>query len=479
MNDSLTRGLLAPVVAWLPDDADEATLRAIRTLLLDHIGVAAWGSTSEVATIMRTHARDDLGRDGAPVMPIIGTDENCSAVEAAMANAVAAACYEFDDTHTGGSAHPGSVIFPAAMASAVLAGCDEKRFFAAVYAGYEVMCRLARAVNPHAHRARHFHPTATTGHFGSAAAAAVCLGLDLDQAVAALALAGTVAGGSMQFLVEGAITKQLHPAYAVQRGVQAALLAGRGFPGLDDPIGGTRGFLTAQSEDPKPERLLAGLGTDPAEVTRTGIKPYPSCRNTQSAVGALLALLAEHPVRADEVESMTVGLIRPGLATVWEPREHTRRPKTLADAQFSMPYVAAVTVIDGRLGTAQFDESRYADTAVCALMDRVDCVGDPALDARYPSSWPAWVLIRTRAGQLLRGAAEHPKGDPTNPLTDEELLAKFTDLTRLCYADQQRSALVDAVAAMPEPGSFARILDAAAGQTVASAKRTAVHIANN
>ena len=461
MTDSITYGLLEPVLSWRPKDADDGTRRAIRTLLLDHIGVAAWGSASAVATTMRAHVRDDLARADAPSLPMFGTGEESSALEAAMANSVASACYEFDDTHTGGSAHPGSVIFPAAMASAVLAGADEKRFLTAVYAGYEVMCRVARAVNPHAHRARHFHPTSTTGHFGAAAAAAVCFGLEIDEAVAAVALSGTVAGGSMQFLVEGAITKQLHPAYAVQRGVQAALLARRGFPGLADPIGGKRGFLAAQSEDPKPERLLAGLGTDPPEIARTGIKPYPSCRNTQPVVDALFDLLNRHPLDADDIESITVGMIQPGLTTTWEPPERTKRPATLADAQFSMPYVAAITLIDGVLGTAQFDTARYSDADVVALMDRVECINDPALDARYPASWPAWVQIRTRGGQLLRGEADHPKGDPDNPLTDVELLAKFTDLTRLYYDDEQQGAIIDAVADLPEPGALAALLAAA------------------
>lgn len=375
-----------------------------------------------------------------------------------MANAVAAACYEYDDTHTGASAHPGSVIFPAAMAAAALAGADERHFVAAVVAGYEVMCRVAMAANPHAHRARHFHPTATAGHFGSAAAAAVCLGLDVDQTTAAVSLAGTVAGGSMQFLVEGAITKQLHPAYAVQRGVQAAQLAARGFPGLADPIGGSRGFLAAQSQDPRPERLLAGSGVQPAEITRTGIKPYPSCRNTQSAVGALLELLAAHPLKADEAAEIRFGLIGPALATVAEPIDRKRRPQTLTDAQFSMPFVAAVLLLDGELGPAQFAPERYAAPDVRRLMDRVTCVHDPALDERYPAAWPAWVEITTVDGARLRGSAEHPKGDPANPLSASELQSKLEALTRHCYSDARRGELIRAARRLPEPGTLATIL---------------------
>ena len=323
------------------------------------------------------------------------------------------------------------------------------------------MCRVARAVNPHAPRARHFHPTSTTGHFGAAAAAAVALDLDLDRAVAALGLAGTVAGGSMQFLVEGAVTKQLHPAYAVQRGVQAAQLAGRGFPGLADPIGGSRGFLAAQSADPRPERLLEGLGTAPAEITRTGVKPYPSCRNTQSPADALFSLLDRTPVRAEEVERVRFGLIKTGLATVWDPPAFRRRPATLAQAQFSMPFVAAVLLLDGELRPEQFRPERYADPAVLALMDRVECVPDPALDARYPASWPAWVEVATTDGRTLTGAAEHPRGDPDTPLSPAELRRKFDGLTGHCWDASRRDTVADAVTRLPEPGTLATLLSLA------------------
>ena len=452
----MTRDLMTHILETAPSRSRGMARSAIATLFLDHIGVTAWGSDSPVATIMREHVLDDLSRSrtAAPTLPVIGTPTSCSATEAAMANAVASSCFEFDDTHTPGSAHPGSVIFPAAMAAAAISGCSQDIFLAAVYAGYEVMGRLARAVNPHAHRARHFHPTSTTGHFGAAAAAAVCFGLDLDRSVTALSLAGTVAGGSMQFLPEGAITKQLHPAYAVQRGVQAAQLAARGFPGLSDPIGGTRGFLAGQSEDPRPERLLADLDTAIPEIMQTGIKPYPSCRNTHSPASALFDLLNENRFVAADIDSITVGLIKPGLATVWEPSQRTRRPQTLADAQFSMPYVAAVSVLDRALGTAQFDVGRFSDPQVCALMDRVSCVSDPHLDERYPREWPSWVQITLNDGTTLRAEASHPKGDPANALTRDEVVAKFDDLTRHRYSPAARASIIATVDGLTGPDTL-------------------------
>jgi 2-methylcitrate dehydratase PrpD len=438
-------------------DADDVS--AARGLLLDHIAVAAWGSAIDAGRIMARHAIDDLDQ-GGPSLPLIGTDESASAVAASMANAVAAAVYEFDDTHTGASVHPGAVIFPAAMAAARLSSCDGATFLRSVIVGYEVMCRVGRAAGGPAHRARHFHPTSTTGHFGAAAAASVCLGLDVDTTVAALTLSGTMAGGSMQFLVDGALTKQVHPAFAVQRGVQGAQLAARGFPGVADPIAGERAFLAAQSTDPRPELLLAGLGEVALEITNTGIKPYPSCRNTQSPLDALLAVRRDHGLEADDVQRITFGLIASGIATVFEPVAVKRRPTTLVEAQFSMPFVAAVALLDGEVTPAQFTEDRYSDPAVLALAERVDCVHDPELDTDYPQHWPSWVRIETRGGDVLEGRTEDPKGDPANPLSVDELKAKFRTLTSPSYSPSRQAAIERSVDGLGEAGDFSDLVAA-------------------
>lgn len=454
---SLTRDLVQELWSWTYEDLDEADVAAARRLLLDHVAVAAFGSTVEPGRLVREHVLGDVGGTG-PALPVIGTPERAPAVAAAMANAVAAACFEFDDTHTAGSLHPGSVVHPAALAAAAVSGCDERTFVRAVVIGYEVMCRVGRAANPLAHRARHFHPTATTGHFGAAAAAAVCLGLDVATTVAALTLSGTAAGGNMQFVLEGGWTKQVHPAFAVQRGVLGAQLAARGFPGVADPLGGPRAFLASQSEDPRPERLLEGLGTARREVRHTGIKPYPTCRNTQGPLDALLAVRREHGVTADEVSSVTFGLIGNGVRTVFEPRDIRRRPRTFAEAQFSMPFVAAVALADGRVGLDQLRPERMADPALLPLMDAVTCVHDPELDARYPRAWPAWVEVTTTGGARLRAAVEHPHGDPDDPLDDGELVAKVADVCAGVYPPERQAAIVAAVERLPEDGSLAELV---------------------
>lgn len=458
MGDSLTRALIAEVRSWSIDDLDAADLSATGELLLDHLAVAAFGSTIEAGRIAHSHAVEDrpVGRRN---MPIVGTSSRADPIAAGLANAVAASCYEFDDTYTAGSAHPGSVIFPAALAAAAISGCDGATFVRAVVVGYEVMCRVALAVNPHAHRARHFHPTATTGHFGAAAAAAICLGLDEVETLAALSLAGTAAGGNMQFVLEGGWTKQLHPGYAVERGIGAVQLARRGFPGVADPIGGPRAFLASQSDHPRPAALLEGLGSGRRQVRDVGIKPYPSCRNTQSPLDALLTVRRDLGVDAEEVAAITFGLIRPGVATVFEPADRRRRPTTLAEAQFSMPFVAAVAMVDGRVGLEQLRAERILDASLHPLMDVVTCVHDPALDDRYPAAWPAWAEVQTTARGTFRAEVEHPRGDPANPLSATELDAKVEELTAGIWGPERRQDLADEINRLPEAADVDRLLE--------------------
>jgi 2-methylcitrate dehydratase PrpD len=459
---SSTRTLVEELWRWRREEPGGHDVRAVRQLLLDHIACAAFGSRVPAGAMFREHVLGDLPVASAPTMPIIGRHERASAVHAAMANAVAAACYEFDDTHTAGSLHPGSVVFPAAMAAATIARCDRRTFTWSVVIGYEVMCRVGRALNPHAHRARHFHPTATAGHFGAAAAAAACLDLGVDATVAALGLAGTAAGGNMQFVEEGGLTKQIHPAFAIQRGVTGAQLAARGFPGVADPIGGRRALLASQSGDPRPERLLAGLGTDRHEIRNTGIKPYPSCRNTQGPLDALLSLIDGDALTADTVRSVTFGLIEPAIPTVFEPAHRKRRPSSLAEAQFSMPYVAAVALADGTVGVEQFSPERIADPTLRALMDVVSCVHDPELDARYPQRWPAWVEVLTDDGQRLRAAVEHPRGDPENPLDDADVERKLVDLTTGIFDDRERRRVLEQAAELTGASPLDDLIDATA-----------------
>ena len=451
---SLTRDLIERVWDLTFQDLTSGDLTAARSLLLDITGVAANGSTTRSAKSMQRF----VAANGEGAAPIIGTSLTADPVRAAMANAVAGHSIEYDDVHNASSSHPGVVVFPAAVAAAQLAGADAQRFLLGAAVGYEIMCRVGRAANPPAHYARHFHPTGTAGHLGAAAAAASIMGLGVGDAVSAVGIAATMASGGMEFLADGAWTKRLHPAHAARDGVEAAQLAAEGFRGTKDGIAGDRGFLNAYSGDPNPKELLADWGDRPLEVSATSIKAHTTCRYNQGPIDALLQIRERHDLGPEEVADVRIGLLSVAEDIVWQPVAAKRRPRTVVDAQFSMPYSAAVALRDGRASLGQYDGSLFEDPVVLRLMDATECVVDTGLDLTYPEQWRSWAEVRTTDGRTLRAEIDDPKGDPTNPLTPVELRAKFDDIAALVYTAERRDALAGTIDRLGSGSEMADLL---------------------
>ena len=455
---SRTRELADAVHGIGFDSLGEPEIEAVRRLLLDHLGVAAAGSVTDSAVAFR-RTMGRFAHDESAALPVIGAGVAAAAVPAAMANALAGHCIEYDDVHNSSSSHPGVVVYPAAMAATALADGDERDLVRAVVIGFEVMCRAGRAADPAAHYARHFHPTGTIGALGAAAAAAAALGLDAGGLNSAVGIAATMASGSMEFLRDGAWTKRLHPALAARNGVEAGLLAADGYVGTDDGICGERGFLAAHSEAPAPERLLEGWGQWPLEVVSTSIKRHTCCRYNQGAIDALLAIRSAHGVGADDVESVVIGIPSVAVDIVAEPAAAKRRPTSVVDAQFSLAFGAAAALLWGRAGLAEYDESRLADPAALALMDRVGYEVDAEIDRDFPHKWRAWARVRTRSGDTHSQWVDDPKGDPGNPFTDTECREKFDDLASAVYSADSRAAIAEHALTIGAPGSWKALLD--------------------
>jgi 2-methylcitrate dehydratase PrpD len=456
---SKTRSLVEGVHAITYADLGPEDLTAVRSLLLDHIGVVAGGSTTDSAVRSRTALFRLAGHSGV-TSPVIGAHTEVAPIAAAMANAIAGHAIEYDDVHNTSSSHPGVVIFPAVMAATTLGGGDEHDFVRGVVIGYEVMCRVGRAANPSAHYARHFHPTGTAGALGAAAGAAAALGLGVDEMVSAIGIAASMASGSMQFLVDGAWTKRLHPALAARSGVEAAVLAEAGYQGTEDGIAGDRGFLAGYTGDPRPELLLAELGERPLEVTATSIKAHTCCRYNQGPIDALLAIRAEHGLGPDDIESITIGVPSVAVDILLEPAALKRRPQSVVDAQFSMPYGLAVATHYGRAALEEYSEDKLAQPELVALMDRVSYQVDPEIDALYPERWRAWARVRTTDGRDLFSDLDEPKGDPGNPLSPDELREKFDGLAAPVYDESARSAIGEHALSVGEPGSWKGLVSA-------------------
>ncbi len=422
----------------LPDEVVDR----VKYLLLDFIGVAARGTLSDSSgPVHRFILSLDNAQDGAVV---IGTDIKASPAYAALANGTAAHSLELDDVVNEASLHPAVAIMPAALAAAHIGGCSGKELIAAVAAGYEVTVKLGIALDPAVHYARGFHPTGTCGTLGAAITVAKLLKLNQKAMAHALGIAGSQAAGSMEFLSDGAFTKRLHPGWAAHCGMIAALLARENFTGPATIIEGRFGFLHAYSSGAKPARVLQGWG-DPYEVMKTSIKPHACCRYKQGPIDGILKIMRENNIDASAIDIVRLGILKAGFALVAEPAEQKCNPKSVVDAQFSMPFGAAVAMLYGKATLDEYTPENLRSAQIKAVMDKIICVTDPELEKEFPQKWPAIVTILTKNGQAYATRVDYPKGDPENPLTWDELIDKFRNLITPVFSEARQNRLIDSV----------------------------------
>jgi 2-methylcitrate dehydratase PrpD len=423
-----TRELVEFLAALSSADLSAEVLDRTRYLLLDYVGVAIRGSREEsTAPVYKM-----IERLNARMLPGYR----------ALANGTAAHAIEMDDTHNAGSIHLGVVMFSAALALAEwLPDVSVEHFAAAVVAGYEAAARIAMAVQPKQHYLLGFHPTATCGVFGAAVTASKLLNLTADQMLSAFGIAGSMAAGSMEFLAEGAWTKRLHPGLAAQNGIQAAMLAAEGFRGPAKILEGRDGFLSGYSRKPLPELIADDLGGS-FELMRTSVKPHACCRYMQGPIDAILALRREHGFQPDEISRIEVAILEAGWPLVAEPRAQKYNPQCIVEAQFSMPFGAAVAVLYGAAGIDQFAEENIQSESVRRMMGKVVLQKDIRIETNFPEEWPARVAIDLSDGRHLETIIQHPKGDPKNPLSWEELIAKFKSLVAPLVGGDRSEELV-------------------------------------
>jgi 2-methylcitrate dehydratase PrpD len=429
---------------------DEVVDRA-KYFVLDYLGVALRGSLVDSSAAVRAFV-DRFAPPGHAT--IIGGAQGTHPAYAALANGAAAHCIEMDDTHQEGSIHLGAPVISALIAASEMQPASGGEFLAAVVVGYEVAARLAMAVGPEAHYRRGFHPTGTCGTFGAAAAVARLWGLEARAMAQALGIAGSQAAGSMEFLATGAWTKRFHPGWAAHSGLIAAALAREGFTGPETIIEGQAGFAQAYSQAPRLERVTQGLGTS-FEILATAVKPHACCRYMQAPIDVILELVRTHHIAADDVAQVTLGILDTAFPIICDPAAIKYAPRSVVDAQFSMPFGAAVALLFRRASLAEFTPEMIAAPRVRALMQRVAHVRDPELERHFPREWPAWASIALHDGRTVSTTVRYPKGDPQNPLSWDELLAKYRELGRSVLPEDRLDELSQRVRALESASDVA------------------------
>jgi 2-methylcitrate dehydratase PrpD len=421
-------------------DLPRDVIQKAKYFLLDFTGVAAAGSKCDSSKIITDFAHETKGDS-----TIIGDKVGTAPYLAALANGAMAHALEIDDTSTEASLHPGAGIFPTALAASEIAHCDGKKFIAAVVAGYEATIRIGKAVNPTEHYSRGLHSTGTCGVFGATVTASKLLGLDEEKTMNAFGIAGHLTSGSMAFLQNGAWSKRINPGWAAHNGIIAAKLAARGFNGPWEILEGKFGFLSAVSSNPNLELLTNDLGKS-FQIAKTSIKNHACCRYKQSALDAVIDIVSKNNLQPRDIEKVNIQLVGTAISIVVEPKSTKYNPKNVVDAQFSMPFGAAVAILRRKAFIDEYQMDLLSSGEVKDLMQKVECEHNPELDKDYPEVWPSIVKIETTEGRVFEERVDYPKGDPENPLTWEELTDRFDLLAKTTYPEDQRRKIKEIMA---------------------------------
>lgn len=422
------------------DVPDDVSARA-KLLIFDTFGIMVRATHDAESTPALLSAAARLGYEGGSISAA-GLETGYTPPGAAMINGTLAHSLDFDDTHAGGSLHPSAPILPAALAAAEMTGASGLDLLAAIVVGYEVQIHTSLALGPTDHYRRGYHPSATCGAFGAAAAAGRLLGLDAKGMSSAFGIVLSQAAGSLQFLEDGAWTKRFQVGWAAQNGIVAATLAAEGFVGPAKALEGRAGFLSTYAPNPDPAKAVAGLG-EVWETLNIAVKPYPSCRYSHAPLDAIIALRAANDINGDEIESVEIGVSKTGMILIGEPEATKQNPKTVVDGQFSMPFLAAVALRSGGMGWDDYDR-HLTNSETLDLCRRVTTAPDPKPEAEFPERLSGIVRVHTKRGDFEE-FVRIPKGEPENFVSDLELRAKFDGLTAATLSDARRDALAKAL----------------------------------
>jgi len=384
--------------------------------ILDTVGVTLAGSTDPCARIV---ARS-LASSSGPSL-IFGSRMRVGALDAALINGTAAHALDFDDCNNTLGGHPSVPILPALFALADEQGASGRDFIAAYVAGFETECKIALGVNFY-HYMHGWHPTATIGIFGTAAACARLLRLDSAQTATALAIAASLAAGIKANF--GTMVKPLHIGQCARNGLFAALLARDGYTASPSAFEHKQGYFEVfnGSGNYDAAKILPAWA-NPLDIVQPGIaiKQYPCCGSTHPAIDAMLTLAREHDLDPGQVE-------RIDSWTHARRLEHTNRPdpQSTMDAKFSVQYCLARALVDRKVVIEHFEGDSFRDPRVKNVMARVQAA--PYTTAQFPADnhFGAEIKVTLRGGAVLTAKVDQPLGRTSaNPLPPERLKEKF------------------------------------------------------
>jgi 2-methylcitrate dehydratase PrpD len=421
VTDSLPKTAVAEVladkiVALKAGRLPAAVRRKCEDLLVDVVGLCVTVRNEDYVKAAIA-AWDDDGPCTA-----IGHAQPMSAAGAAFVNGTAVHGEDFDDTFEGGPVHAGAVIVPAVLAACERHRPDGASALLGIAVGVETMCRLSLVAPTLTHKAG-FHPTAIFGAMGAAAGIGAALGLDRRQLVDALGNVGSMASGIIEYLAEGAWTKRLHPGWAAQSGLRAALLGRAGFVGPRTVFEGVHGFFHgfANTTAGNYDEITGDFGE--RWVTETlAFKPYP-CGTMAHPYIDCARRLAGQGIKAADIKELVCEVGEGTVHRLWEPLAAKQRPANGYAGKFSTPYCIAAGFVRGNVGLGDFSDAAVRDPNVVALAGKVRYQIDP--NNPYPKNFTGHIRAVLNDGRVVEERQPHMRGGVHEPLTRQDIADKF------------------------------------------------------
>ena len=375
-------------------------MRQARKVLLDYLGVVAGGKRY----LKEKHP------DLIEVAP-----------NSAFLNGFAAHVLELDDGHRHGMIHLGASIVSAVLFTAEKENVKSDDVLRGIVMGYEVAVRCARSIQP-GHKVRGYHVSGTCGTIGSAMGIAFACNYNKEQLKSTLACAVSSAAGVLEIQEQASELKPYNTARAAYDGVLAAQLGKLALPGPDDILGGKRGFLAALTDTPHPE-FLTDFSEDGYCIEGIYQKVHAACRHCHPAIDATLDMRKDLNLQPDQIEKIEVHTYKLAVGS----HDHTEI-KGISSAKLSTSFAVALAIVKGSCGYADYNEDNLDDYWIKNLTRKVSVIEDDNLTAQSPAVRGARVSICLKNGEEFEATCLYPKGEPENPLTQEELENKFRGL---------------------------------------------------
>jgi 2-methylcitrate dehydratase len=452
----MTETITATMARWATDlaydDLGEQAIHEAKRYLLDSLGCAFGGFRQEDARIALA-VLNEIGGEGNATL--IGSGTKTDPVSASLANALMVRVMDYNDIYwQQDPSHPSDII-PAALACGERAGRSGTDLIVGIVLGHEFEMRLCEAAFPGIRERGWHHATLTA--FVSPIVASWMLGLTWEQCQHAIGISasrhctlGAVTAGKLTMM------KNTVDPMATQSGVLAALLAEKGYTGPEHVIDGKEGLEHCYGPEWKLDVLVAGLG-DSWRIERCGMKAFPTEALTHAPISAVLEIVIENDLAPEAVEKVNIRSLARAADILADPSKYDPRSKETAD--HSLPYVIAAAVADRQVTPAQFEQEKIMDPRIREQLHKVEVVADPEIEAVFPKLQRVKVTIHTTDGREFTKQLDYPKGDPRNPLTDQEVEEKFDALASPVLSDDARKRLKDAVWGLDKVGSVAELMD--------------------